>query len=422
MIRRETPHPIFSYLIYFGCLVSFCTVTFNVDIGRNIFFVASYLAFIAFILNLKYYTRKVELLYAPISCIAVGLACILWIEAYKQPGDYITIYRAYMVTGKLLIATGFVLLISLNERIDFKKLLKTVVIALGLAANSYAIYQSIVNNQLRVELNFDRATIAAYVITAIDLVMLYSLLHINKKHRIILFTLGFAMCFITIIHTQTRAAIMMFPIISVIMFLCDKNINRQQKTISCVSILILILFSAFFLKGIIQQRVEAFKTDMNDMNELSQTQRDNSIGSRLSMYKVGIAAGNQHVLGQSAEQRSAEIATIVQQQPLLAGALPYTTVHMHNELIETYSLRGIWGCVLLIVMYVSLLLISLKSQKNTLLFAVTLSLIMYGLSDVLFFSSEATVIYGLAVIFSVLIGNNTFNHALISENERNANH
>lgn len=419
MFRRETPHPLFSYLIYFGCLVSFFAISFNWSQGRNVFFISSYVAFIALIFNPKYYTKKIEFLWCPLFFVAAGLGSILWVAAYKQPGEYINLYRAFMVTGKLLIATGFVLLIALNERINFTRLIKPILLFFGVIVNFYVIYHGVINEGARIELNFDRATIAAYIITAVDILMLYTLLHINKKHRIILFALGFALSYIAIIHTQTRAAILAFPVISMIMFLVDKDITKKQKYISCLSIVMLILLSTLFLKNIIEQRIQAFKVDMYT---LSQTQRENSIGSRISMSKVGTMVGNKHMLGQSAEQRGTEISTIVAEYPLLSGVLPYTTVHMHNELVDTYSLRGIWGGLLLLALYLSLLYLALKAQKNTALLAITMTIIIYGLSDVLFFSSEATGIFGLAVIFSVLIGKHASTHVQSTDNQNNANH
>jgi O-antigen ligase len=107
-------------------------------------------------------------------------------------------------------------------------------------------------------------------------------------------------------------------------------------------------------------------------------------------------------LGQSAEQRGNEILALVAQRPELSGALPYTTVHLHNEFIETYSLKGIWGVVLLLALYLGLLLSALRPYRNALLLALTFSLFAYGLSDVILFSTEGTAMFCLAIILSVL--------------------
>jgi len=402
MIRRETPHPIFSYAIYFGCLLSIFTVTFNWGSGRNILFIASYIAFIAIAFNFKFYTRNKSLLIAPICFIALGLANLLWTEFFKKPDEYLDLYRAYFVTGKMLISTGFILIIALNEQLKVKKWILPALIALGIAVNAYAMYQSVHMQVLRIVLNYDRATVAAYIITAVNILMLYSLLQIKSKLNAIFFSLGFLVSFVSIIHTETRAAILVFPVVSVLMFTFSRNVTAKQKCIYGAAVVILIALSSYFLKDVIEKRIEAFRADM--AQQASST-RDNSVGSRIAMLKAGIASGNRHLLGQSAEQRGEEISALATQHPELADAVPFITIHLHNEIIDNYSLRGIWGVLLLLALHISLLILALKWQKNAALLAITLAMMAYGLSDVLLFSSEAAAIFGLATILSVLIGN-----------------
>jgi|GEM_PF-272072 len=406
MIRRETPHPIFSYAIYFGCLLSIFTVSFDWGSGRNILFITSYIAFIALIFNFKYYTRQKCLLLVPLSFVVLGLANLLWVEVYKKPDEYIDLYRAYFVTGKILIATGFILIIALNEKLKVKKWVIPSLIFLGAVVNGYAIFQSLSAGSLRIELNYDRATVAAYIITAVNILMLYSLLHVKNKYNAIFFSLGFLISFVSIIHTETRAAILVFPVVSVLMFTFSRNVTAKQKYTYGIAVIVLIALSSYFLKDVIEKRIEAFK---EDMAQQASSMRGNSVGDRIAMLKAGFASGNQNLFGQSAEQRGKEIATLAAQHPELADALPYVTIHLHNEVIDNYSLRGVWGVFLLLILHLSLLVLALKWQKNAALLAITLAMMAYGLSDVLFFSSEAAAIFGLATILSVLIGNTAIN-------------
>ncbi|MNE42922.1 hypothetical protein D3C80_1370730 [compost metagenome] len=77
-------------------------------------------------------------------------------------------------------------------------------------------------------------------------------------------------------------------------------------------------------------------------------------------------------------------------------------MHLHNELLETYSLKGLWGSLLLLALYIGLFISSFKPYRNALLLGVTFSLFVYGLSDVIFFSTEGTAVFCLAIIASVL--------------------
>lgn len=406
MIRRETPHPIFSYAIYFGCLLSIFTVAFNWGSGRNILFIASYIAFISLAFNFKYYTRQKALLIVPVCFITLGLANLLWTEFFKKPDEYLDLYRAYFVTGKMLISTGFILIIALNEQLKVKKWILPALIALGVVVNGYAMYQSVHAQTIRIELNFDRATVAAYIITAVNILMLYSLLQIKSRFNAIFFSLGFLTSFVSIIHTETRAAILVFPVVSILMFTFSRNVTKKQKYIYGAAVIILISLSSYFLKDVIEKRIEVFK---KDMAQQSLSMPGNSVGSRIAMLKAGIAAGNLHPQGQSAEQRGKEIAALAVQHPELTDAVPYATIHLHNEIIDNYSLRGIWGVLLLLALHITLLILALKWQKNAALLAITLAMMAYGLSDVLLFSSEAAAIFGLATILSVLIGNTAIN-------------
>ena len=68
-----------------------------------------------------------------------------------------------------------------------------------------------------------------------------------------------------------------------------------------------------------------------------------SIGARLAMQQVGISTGKAHLWGQSLEQRGEEIQRLVEQDLQLRGALEFINVHLHNEVIDTFSLKGIPG-------------------------------------------------------------------------------
>lgn len=401
LLKETTPHPAFSYLIFLGCAIAFCITPFNLHTGSDIFYISSYISFIALIMNFKFYTKCYKKLILPMLFFTIGMASVLWVSYFKQPGDYINIYRSYTSTGKLQIATAFILLIALNERLDFKKNLTSIVILCGIAVNSYAIYQGLWAKTERVELNFDRSTAAAYIITAVNLVVMYSILTFKNRYRLHLYSITFLLTFSSIILTGTRSAIIIYPIALGVSILTSKDsIISKNKIKLSLSLVAIFVLCSFIFKGEIEERVQAFKTDLQ---LVAQPQRENSITSRLSMQKVGIQAGSSAPLGQSAEQRASEITVLVAQTPLLSGVLPYLTVHMHNEFIETFSIKGIWGVIFLLALYIGLFYFSFKPYRNPMLLSVTLSLFAYGCSDVIFFSTEVTIVYCLAIILSTLI-------------------
>jgi O-antigen ligase len=400
MFKETAPHPIFSYLIYLGCAIAFCTIPFGFDTGRNLFYVSSYISFIAVCLHLRYFLKNKRNLILPLLFFCVGMGTIFWMNHFKQPGEYINIYRSYMSTGKLQIATAFILLIALNERLCMQRAFIVVALACGLAVNGYALYQGLRLDIPRVELNFDRATVVAYLMTAISLVMMKAILMLRTQYRIPLYVVGFLLTYSTLILTGTRAAILVYPVAICLSLLATKDlVTRRHKIQLVASVPLLLLACGFAFKSQIEQRVADFKTNLQ---MIDQPEVDNSIISRLTMQVIAIRTGSLAPLGQSAEQRGEEIRAIIAQEPRLYGVTPYINVHLHNELLETYSLKGLWGSLLLLALYIGLFISSFKPYRNALLLGVTFSLFVYGLSDVIFFSTEGTAVFCLAIIASVL--------------------
>jgi len=401
MLKEKTPHPAFSYLIYLGCAIAFCTTPFDSHTGKNIFYISSYIAFIAFIMNVKFYTKNYKNLILPMLFFIIGMASVLWTAYFKQPGDYINIYRSYTSSGKLQIATAFILLISLNERLDVKKYLSCIILLCGLAVNAYAIYQGVLLGAERVELNFDRSTAAAYIITAVNLVVMYTIMIMNNRYRLYIYAIAFLLTLSSIILTGTRAAIIIYPITLGISILINKeSMTKKNKFNFSLALIVIFAICSFIFKGEIEQRIHAFQTDLQ---MASQPERENSITSRISMQESGINAGMSAPLGQSAEKRAREILSYVAQKPLLAGVLPYLTVHMHNEIIETFSIKGMWGVIILLAFYIGLFYFSFKPIRNPMLLSISIALFAYGCSDVVFFSSEVTIVFCLVIILSVIL-------------------
>lgn len=193
---------------------------------------------------------------------------------------------------------------------------------------------------------------------------------------------------------------LVYPVAICLSLLATKQlVSRKHKFLLVSSVPLLLLICGFVFKAQIEQRIADFKTNMQLIDK---PEIDNSIISRLSMQTLAWRTGSQAPWGQSAEQRGEEIRAMVAQQPRLSGVMPYINVHLHNELLETYSLKGIWGVLLLLALYVSLFFSSFRPQRNALLLSVSASLFVYGLSDVIFFSTEGTVIFCTALIAAVL--------------------
>ncbi|MDF7786996.1 O-antigen ligase family protein [Pantoea stewartii] len=401
IIKKDALSRTINILIFIGCIFSFMTSPFGGSLGRNAFYLTSYLSFLVVVFNLKNYLVNKRNLILPGAFFAVGIISIIWTVMYKQPGDFISLYRQYQSTGRLQIAAAFILLVTLNEKTALQKNTVIAAILCGLVVNGYAIYQGIYLHIQRVELNFDRATVAAYIITAVNLVFTKAVLLLKSRHRILLFLAAFTFSYAAIVLTGTRAAMLAYPVLTLIIVLMSTHIiSRRHKIILFTLVPVMIALSAAIFHNVIALRIQQFNEDIAHMHEQT---GENSIISRLSMQTVAFRTGSEAIWGESAEQRAEEAKAIVAKEPALYGALTYLTVHMHNEVMETFSIKGILGVLALIGLYFCLLCNALLPYRNPALLAVTISLITYGLSDVIFFSTEGTLIYCLAVIMSILL-------------------
>ena len=400
IFNNPTPSPLWSYFSYSCCAISLLILPFLPSAGRDLFYLSGYFAFFCVLFNLRYYTVNKKNLILPGLFLTLSFSTIFWLVVYKAPGDYINIYRSYMNMSRLFIATAFVLLLALNERLGLQRKILYFCITAGVVINLYAFYQSIALRYIRIELGFDRATIVAYILTAVSLLMMQSVLMLKVRYRLVLYALAFMLSYAAIVFTGTRAAMLLYPVLIGLSVLATKNvISHRHKIVIILLLPLLLTVCGFIFKDKIAKRIEDAQRNFVMLNT---AKADNSIFSRVWMQIIAIRTGNDAPFGQSAESRAKEALKIIAEEPKLYNAKRYLDVHMHNEVLETYSLKGIWGVAILLAIYLALMIQSFRPERNAMLLGVSAALTLYGLSDVLFFSSEATITFSLAIIFSVL--------------------
>lgn len=192
----------------------------------------------------------------------------------------------------------------------------------------------------RVALGFEHQTGTAYALTLIGLLASQAIINLRIKHTVSLYLLHFLISLAVIITTQTRAAILVYPILSISLFLMHHRHNRIMLFKALLGFVILVGVASIPLKSIIENR---YQNTMVDLHSYSQNNSNTSIGARLAMQRAGIEAGKEHYWGQSLEQRGAEIQQLALQDTSLQGAVAFLDVHLHNEIIDTFSLKGIPG-------------------------------------------------------------------------------
>jgi len=135
--------------------------------------------------------------------------------------------------------------------------------------------------------------------------------------------------------------------------------------------------------------------------EQAEGNKSGSLTSRLAMWNIGAACFAANPLGMNMEQRTAWFKHYVKENHRDASALEFVSIHLHNELLDSATLQGIPGMVIVLAFYLALILRALR-KNNALLLSVMLVTVVSGLTDVLFISREITICISLLLILCVM--------------------
>lgn len=402
---KNNPFNFLYQLFYTGILVTLAMVLVNPDEALKVFIACAALSLPLIGKNIKYVLGNKKNLILPFMLLLFGLVQIIWVDIFKQPGSAFTgAYRSYQNGGKVMIFAALVLTALTSRAPSETKTRVTsiwvIVTAIGLYL--FAGYQLAgAPNPLdyRVALGFEHQTGTAYALTLIGLLASQAIINLRIKHTVSLYLLHFLISLAVIITTQTRAAILVYPILSISLFLMHHRHNRIMLFKALLGFVILVGVASIPLKSIIENR---YQNTMVDLHSYSQNNSNTSIGARLAMQRAGIEAGKEHYWGQSLEQRGAEIQQLALQDTSLQGAVAFLDVHLHNEIIDTFSLKGIPGVVVLLLLY-AVMFLRVYWQRSSLLFVISGAIAIYGLSDLLLYAKGEALSSMLALCVAAML-------------------
>ncbi|WP_170974776.1 O-antigen ligase family protein [Citrobacter sp. wls613] len=405
---KNNPFNFLYQLFYTGILVTLAMVLVNPDEALKVFIACAALSLPLIGKNIKYVLSNKKNLILPFMLLLFGLVQIMWVDIFKQPGSAFTgAYRSYQNGGKIMIFAALVLT-ALTSRAPCEtktRITSIWVIVTAIGLYLFAGYQLAgAPNPLdyRVALGFERQTGTAYALTLIGLLASQAIINLRIKHTVSLYLLHFLISLAVIITTQTRAAILVYPILSIGLFLMHHRHNRIMLFKTLLGFVILVGVASIPLKSIIENR---YQNMMVDLQSYSQNNSNTSIGARLAMQRAGIEAGKEHYWGQSLEQRGAEIQQLALQDTSLQGAVAFLDVHLHNEIIDTFSLKGIPGVVVLLLLY-AVMFLRAYWQRSSLLFVISGAIAIYGLSDLLLYAKGEALSSVLALCIAAMLTSN----------------
>ncbi|TFZ48228.1 O-antigen ligase family protein [Serratia proteamaculans] len=385
--------------LYFTSLVlamlSIVFALLTVAKQRELFYFAFYAAMFGLFFERKNIRwPKMDISYA---IILIGLVKIVWtLVLYRHAPDY-GLGATQLDSGKKLVVGGILIfyITQFSHHLGTFNYRRYLLISFSLAfliATSYGLYQ-IHNGIDRIAMSTNRATIAAYIYSALSILLIYLL--IKTKHVTLNYALAsaavFIISFLIITMTGTRAAILAHPLLIMLMVLFHyRKIHLKSLLIAIVLIGIGITLS---YDKYIKPKIEQTSTEIT----LYQQGDDfSSLGSRFSLWSVGLDIFFQHPYGNTVEARHAQAAEIIAHDPKNKTAMVYINSHLHDELLEAASLQGIVGLLTVLFFYTYTLTLAVR-QKNTPLLMIGCCMIVYGLSDVMLISSESLLFFMVCI-------------------------
>ncbi|WP_342453705.1 O-antigen ligase family protein [Enterobacter pseudoroggenkampii] len=414
-VERDKVQCALLQLLFGLCAIAFGCVVVSPNLSAKILGLAGVTAFVIFLLDIKNF-RKNDAFWLCLVLLIIGICDLVWYRMYKVDSAAINSYRAYLEVGKICLFGAFSIFVFVNRnqlKVGSNKIHMLLAIALQVMIIVYAGYQHLFLENQRVTLSLAGgadATGAAYTIAFISFYTILVLQHSSSRWKELFILAHFFITFLVLVATETRAAILTYPIIffGLMVFKLYRDKHIPWKGVSVF--LIALLAGAFMMKDSLTQRYNDFN---NDIASYDKANSATSVGARFAMWKVGLAASKNSYLWQSTDERNAKIIDEVNKDPSLSGALDHIRGHLHNEIVETLSVKGPSGVILYILFVISLGWYALRIRKSIILFAFLVSIVMFGVGGVMFYSKTTPVAWMLTLIMSIVFLEQNKHHKVI---------
>lgn len=377
---------------------------------RKAFYTAFYLSVVGLLLSFFRERYRVvwstdKYIYYFIGAILLlGLSKFLWSASFDT-ALFSDIKNNYRNGGKILILSAVVssyLLIALPAiTVRGWKIISLLMLLLGVVT-LWAGYQEIKDAVFvaRTKLLADAATTTGYIFVLQSVACLSSvrIAFERKTTRTMILALACAIFGTSILLTGTRGALGTFIVLTFALAILELRAVRVRYWI--LTFILLLLCSG----GVAYKMKERIIEAGTDFQALNAGDASTSVGARVAMLDAGISVFDTTLLGQSVDERFNKAdAYIKQRYQQNDEAILSIHYHFHNEMVESLSLQGLLGIVSLLMFYISGLIAAAKGQDRIRfgLFATVFSLLLMGLTDVIFIQSNTAMVIGACVVIAV---------------------
>lgn len=395
---------------YVLCFITLVTALVDNNLSMKLYSIVAGIGFFALLLRGRPQNFSMQYWLLPLSVFIIGAIDLIWYSIFKvDSSPFRSTYHNYLNTAKIFIMGALLVLLVLSSKIKVKaEAFLYILYSLSFIIAGYAYYIKLTTGTSRVDFGIGTATGAAYSFMFVGIASAVSILYTKRSHPVF-FIFNILAVFYALALTQTRSSLLLLPIISVILLVSFYIKSPKKLFFSAISFLILMAtFITIFDKPLNSRYHEA----TNDLNLYSNNNSNSSLGARLAMYEIGFDIFREDPLAmRSAESRVQRMIELAKEQTHLSGALEFSNIHLHNELIESASLKGITGVISTLFFYIALFFTAYR-YKSLGLFALTLAIIGTGISDVVIWARSIPIIMICTIVLLLLIKRKTMNNTI----------
>ncbi|MFW3570999.1 O-antigen ligase family protein [Kosakonia cowanii] len=388
--RSEKAAFIMEYGTFIFSAVTLLVAMVNNNLSMKLFNICGILALLTLIIKGRSSNLTWKSFALPASILFIGIIDLIWYKLFKvNNSPFQATYHNYINTVRVFIFGFFMVLLAATTKIKYKSsALLYLLYSVSFIILGYALFQKFSIGLDRIDFGIGTSTGAAYSIMLVGLISAVAILYTPKSHPL-LFVLNTVMVFAALVMTQTRSSILIFPVICCITIVTYYLKNPKKLFLGVCGFMALLIVLGLVFSQSIAKRYDAA---VNDINLYQQGKGNTSLGARFAMYEAGLMIFKDAPLNwRSADERSYEVSELIKQDKTLSPVRLFTNIHLHNEIIESASLKGIVGILSIIAFYAALMF-SVYYYRSLGLFAFSLAIIGTGLSDVILWARSIPII------------------------------
>ncbi|MBN4799807.1 O-antigen ligase family protein [Enterobacter asburiae] len=376
---------------------------------RKLFYGGCYLSIFGLIFldrmqNFRQWVLNNRIATAFLFCIVLlGASKLIWSVSFPSTSLQ-DIKNNYYAGGKMLIFAGlmaFYLLKSVGEISHTSwKFAAGISLVLGIVTVWFG-YQDQAKGMDRIKLLADAATTAAYIIViqSIVCISLIKKVILNNLYRILSLALVFIISSCLLLMTETRGAIATFFIVYFV--LACSELRKIKVRYWFLAVLVMSVIGGGIAYKIQKRIVDAYE----NIQQLQNNNADTSLGARYVMLNAGFHVAKISPFGQDADRRYNNAKEYILQKYKSPEAVRVIQYHFHNEIIESFSLQGLFGVVSVILFYIIGIAASFEKKINIGLLLFIVALILMGATDVLLIQRNTAMVIGACTLVILLCRN-----------------